>query len=118
MKHLQAYFFRQILWPFIVALAALTGLAILTQSLASISLLVEEQRGLYIFVYVTVLAMPQLLSLVIPIALFISVTYALHRLHTESERIKARKKQLKLDAKKAAKAGSSVAARRKWGTAA
>jgi len=89
MKHLQAYFFRQILWPFIVALAALTGLAILTQSLASISLLVEEQRGLYIFVYVTVLAMPQLLSLVIPIALFISVTYALHRLHTESELVVA-----------------------------
>lgn len=85
MKHLQRYFFRQIMWPFIVALAALTGLAILTQSLASISLLVDDKRGLFVFVYVTVLALPQLLSLVIPIALFIAVTYAMHRLHTESE---------------------------------
>jgi len=89
MKQLQAYFFRQTLWPFIVASAALAGLAILTQSLASISLLVEEQRGLFIFVYVTALTLPQLLSLVIPIALFIAVVYTLHRLRTDSELVVA-----------------------------
>lgn len=85
MTHLQRYFFRQVFWPLIVAGAALTGLALLTQSLSSISLLVDEHQGALLFLYVTLLALPQLLSLVLPIALFIAVIYALHRLHTESE---------------------------------
>lgn len=89
MTHLQRYFFRQALWPLIVAGAALTGLALLTQSLSSISLLIEESRGAFLFFYVTALALPQLVSLIIPIALFIGIIYTLHRLHTESELVVA-----------------------------
>lgn len=89
MTHLQRYFFQQVFWPLVVATAALTGLALLTQSLSSISLLVDENRGAFLFFYVTILALPQLLSLVLPIALFIAIIYALHRLHTESELVVA-----------------------------
>ena len=35
---LQRYFFNQLLWPFITAIAAFAGLALLTQSLSNVDL--------------------------------------------------------------------------------
>jgi len=89
MTLIQNYLFRQMLWPFLIVTIALAGLALLTQSLSSISLLVEEGRGAGLFFYITLLALPQLISLLLPIALFIAALYALHRLQSDSELIVA-----------------------------
>ena len=81
----QRYAFRQALWPFLTAMAALTGLAVLTQSLSNIDLIADQGETALIFIWITVLALPQLIALLIPIAVFLACAAALNRLMTDSE---------------------------------
>lgn len=85
MKLFQRYAFRQAFMPFLTALAALTGLAILTQSLSNLSLVASRGETLLVFLWVTVLAVPQILALLMPIAVFIACAAALNRMMSESE---------------------------------
>ncbi len=85
MSLLQRYFWRQALWPLLITLGALTTLAILTQSLSTLDLIVENRQSALTFFYVTLLAVPQLISIILPIAVFISALYALNRLNADSE---------------------------------
>ena len=81
----QRYAFRQALWPFITAMAALTGLAVLTQSLSNIDLIADQGETALIFAWITLLALPQLVALIIPVAVFLAVMSALNRLTGDSE---------------------------------
>lgn len=85
MKLFQRYAFRQAQWPFIVTLAALTGLAILTQSLSNINLVADRGETLFVFLWVTILAVPQVVALLMPMAVFIACAIALNRMMSESE---------------------------------
>jgi lipopolysaccharide export system permease protein len=89
MTALQAYFFRQIIGPLSAILAGLTAVAILTQGLAQLDLIVDERRSGFVFIWVTLLAVPQLLSLVLPLALFFAVLYAINRMYGDQEIIVA-----------------------------
>lgn len=89
MRNLQRYIFGQLLAPLILSCAALTTLALLTQSLANVSLIVDEGESLLLVLRITLLTMPQLMGLVLPIALFIALAHSLHRLHTDSELVVA-----------------------------
>jgi len=81
----QRYLFRQALWPFLTAIAALAGLALLTQSLSNIGLIAERGETAAVFAYITVLAVPQLVALLFPIAVFLACVSALNRLMSDSE---------------------------------
>ena len=81
----QRYTFRQALWPFLGAMAALTGLAVLTQSLSNLDLMAERGETALVLITITVLAMPQVIALLLPIALFLAVAIALNRLTSDSE---------------------------------
>jgi len=85
MKLFQRYAFRQALWPFLTTLAALTGLAILTQSLSNLNLVADRGETLLVFLWVTILAVPQIVALLLPIAVFIACAGALNRMMSESE---------------------------------
>lgn len=85
MKLFQEYLFRQALWPFLATIAALSGLAILTQSLSNFDLVSDQRETAFAFVWITLLAMPQLIALLLPIAVFISVSIATNRLMSDSE---------------------------------
>ena len=85
MTSLQAYLFRQILGPLLGILLGLAIVAILTQSLTQIDIIVDQQRSAFAFAWVTMLAVPQLLGLVLPLAVFFAVVYALNRLQGDSE---------------------------------
>lgn len=85
MKLFQRYAFRQAQWPFLVTLTALTGLAILTQSLSNINLVADRGETLFVFLWVTILAVPQVVALLMPIAVFIACAIALNRMMSESE---------------------------------
>ena len=85
MQHLQRYLFLQLLVPLAVASAALAGLAILTQTLAQLSLLVDEGETFLLVLKIVLLTLPQLLAIVLPVALFIAVVQGLHRMHMDSE---------------------------------
>ena len=81
----QRYIFRQLLVPFVTAAAAFAGLAILTQSLTNIDLISDYRETAFIFIKVTLLALPQLIALLSPFALFIAALAGLNRMTTESE---------------------------------
>lgn len=57
----------------------------MTQTLQRIDILIENGSGLLMFIWLSVLIIPSLLSVIIPFALFGAALYALHRLHTDSE---------------------------------
>lgn len=81
----QRYFFNQLLWPFVVAVAAFAGLALLTQSLSNVDLISGYSQTTFTFLKVTVLALPHLTGLLVPLALFVAVLSTLNRLTGDSE---------------------------------
>lgn len=85
MNTISAYVFRQALGPLLAILGALAAIAILTQGLNQLDIIVTNRRAGFAFAYVTILALPQLISLILPMAVFIAVVYALNRMHSESE---------------------------------
>jgi len=89
MKLLQRYIFSQAFLPAVLALSALALLALLTQSLQTLDLIVENQQSAATFFLITFLALPQLLSVITPLAVFMASIYTLNRLTNDSELIVA-----------------------------
>ena len=85
MNTFSAYVFRQVMIPLLAVLGALAAIALLTQGLNQLDLIVSNRRAGLAFAWVTLLAMPQLISLILPLAVFFAVLYALNRMHRESE---------------------------------
>jgi lipopolysaccharide export system permease protein len=81
----QRYMFRQLLMPFVTAAVAFAGLALLTQSLSNIDFISNYRETAFTFIKVTFLALPQLIALLSPFALFIAVLAGLSRLFSDSE---------------------------------
>ena len=90
MMLVQKYIGQQVLKPFIVSLLALTLLALLTQSLQTIDLITENNQSASTFFYITLLAMPKLLTIIMPISLFLSILYSLNRIAMDGELIIAK----------------------------
>jgi|SRR6185295_4005711 len=72
---------------FIAALSTLTGMVWLTQILRRFDLLTSQGQTIWIFFTITGLALPTLILLTAPIALFLAVTYTLNKLNSDSELI-------------------------------
>ncbi len=85
MPLIDRYLFRQLLGPTVLATAALTAVALLSQSLSALDIIVSQRQSALVFAKVTILALPQLLNMVLPIAVFVAALVALNRLHTEQE---------------------------------
>lgn len=85
MRLIDRYLLRQLLGPVALATLALTSVALLSQSLAGLDLIVNQRQSALVFLKVTLLYMPQLINLILPIAVFVAALVALNRLHTEQE---------------------------------
>jgi lipopolysaccharide export system permease protein len=85
MPLIDRYLLRQLLGPTVLATLALTAVALLSQSLSALDIIVSQRQSALVFAKVTVLAMPQLLNMVLPIAVFVAALVSLNRLHTEQE---------------------------------
>ncbi|HEV2532919.1 LPS export ABC transporter permease LptF [Phenylobacterium sp.] len=85
MRLIDRYLLRQLLGPTVLATAALTAVAMLSQSLSALDLMVNQRQSALVFLQVTLLAMPQLINMVLPVAVFVAALVALNRLHTEQE---------------------------------
>lgn len=85
MGKLQAYLLGQIVGPLIAILCGLLVVAVLTQGLTRLDIIVDQRQSGVAFLWVTLLAMPQVVGLVLPLALFCAVAYAINRLLTENE---------------------------------
>ena len=76
---------RPLLGPVVLAPQALVGVALLSQSLSGLDLIVNQRQSALVFLRITLLAMPRLVNMVLPIAVFVAALVALNRLHTEQE---------------------------------
>ncbi len=85
MRLIDRYLLGQLLGPTLWAILALSMLALLSQSLSALDLIVSQRQSALVFAKITLLAMPQLINMVLPIALFVAALVALNRLHTEQE---------------------------------
>ncbi len=85
MTLIQGYLFRQLLLPVAAACSALVGIGVLSQSLEQLEFVVERGQSLWLMLKLTLLAVPQLLGVVLPIGLFVGALVALSRLQREQE---------------------------------
>lgn len=85
MTLIQRYLFRQLSLPVVAACASLTGIGILSQSLDQLEVIVERGQSVWVMVKLTLLALPQLLAVILPIGLFVGALIALTRMQREQE---------------------------------
>ena len=85
MRLIERYLFHQLLGPTLLATAALSGIALLSQSLSGLDILVDQRQSPLMFLKITLLAMPQLIVMILPVAVLVAALTVLNRLHTEHE---------------------------------
>ncbi|MEJ8573364.1 LPS export ABC transporter permease LptF [Microbaculum marinum] len=79
------YIFRIAAGAFVISLLVLTGVVWVTQALKEIDLLTTQGQTLWLFMYMTVLALPALVMVIAPVGLFIACLYTLNRINADSE---------------------------------
>src|SRR5215467_11034929 len=85
LPRLSNYVLRQLAGPIGLFCFLLTGVIWLSQSLRLLDLVINRGQSAPTFVYLTVMMLPQLLVIILPIAFFGGALYGLHRLNVESE---------------------------------
>lgn len=85
MSGFQRYLFRNVLRTLTAIVGGLALITLLTTGLQQINLIVENRQSMLIYLWVSVLAAPQIVSLLMPIALFIATAAALNVAHRENE---------------------------------
>ena len=87
MGRLDRYILITVGGAFIAALSTLTGMVWLTQILRRFDLVTSQGQTILMFFTVTGLALPTLVQLTAPMALFLAITYTLNKLNGDSELI-------------------------------
>lgn len=82
---LSRYLVRLTFTPFAIATVVLTGIIWLTQALQLLDVVIAQGQGSGTFFLLTLLVLPTVLAIVLPIALFFGVLFALHKAYTDSE---------------------------------
>ena len=85
MTLIHRYLFRQISRPVLAACASLVGIALLSQSLDQLEIIVVRGQSALTMLKLTLLAVPQVLAVIIPIGVFVGALIALTRLQREQE---------------------------------
>ncbi|MDA1099336.1 MAG: LPS export ABC transporter permease LptF [Proteobacteria bacterium] len=85
MHRLQRYILGQLAGPFVFFLLSLTGVIWLTQSLRFVDLIINKGLSAAYFAQLTLLILPSVLTIILPIALFAAVLYVYHSLDGDSE---------------------------------
>ena len=85
MSGVPRYILWQLLGPTVFVTVTLTGVIWLTQSLRFLDLIINRGLSAGDFFYLTLLLLPKILVLLLPISLFSATVYIYHRLKTDSE---------------------------------
>jgi lipopolysaccharide export system permease protein len=85
MRRLSVYILKQLIGPVVLFTFLMTAVIWLTQALHYLDLIINRGQSATTFAYLTMLIVPSLLVLILPLAFFFGALYALSRLNTESE---------------------------------
>lgn len=81
------YMFRQVTSAFLMILLSLTAIVWIATALKQLTLLTSQGQDAFVFIKMTLLAIPNLMALIAPIALLIAALHTLNRLNGDSELI-------------------------------
>src|SRR5262249_48486964 len=82
---IDGYIGKMTLMSFLIVLVSLTGVIWITQALRNIDLMTSQGQTILVFLGISGLAIPLLVSIIAPIALLVAVMHSLNRLGTDSE---------------------------------
>jgi len=85
MRILDRYLLKMLAKPFLASLSGLIGVIWVTQSLKQFTLVTTQGQSFFTFLKVTILALPTILAILAPVALFIAVLHTFNRLNADSE---------------------------------
>jgi lipopolysaccharide export system permease protein len=85
MSRLSIYLFKQMIGPTALFAFLLTCVLWLTQSLRLLDMIINRGQSAATFTYLTLLILPALLVIILPIAFFVGSLYALSKLQNDSE---------------------------------
>ncbi|MDE1939195.1 MAG: LPS export ABC transporter permease LptF [Alphaproteobacteria bacterium] len=85
MPRLSFYVLKQLIGPVALFAFLMTCVVWLTQALRLLDLVINRGQSAPTFVYLTILVLPSLLVIILPIAFFAGTLYALSKLNTDSE---------------------------------
>jgi lipopolysaccharide export system permease protein len=85
MPRLSFYILKQLIGPVLLFAFLMTCVIWLTQSLKLLDLVINRGQSIPTFLYLTVMILPNLLVIILPLAFFFGTLYALHRMSNESE---------------------------------
>jgi lipopolysaccharide export system permease protein len=85
MPQLSTYVLRQLAGPIALFSFLLTSVIWLSQSLRLLDLVINRGQSAPTFVYLTLLILPGLLVIILPLAYFFGTLYGLHKLNADSE---------------------------------
>jgi lipopolysaccharide export system permease protein len=85
LPRLSIYVLGQMIGPTLLFAFLLTAVIWLTQSLRLLDLVINRGQSAPTFLYLTLLLVPSLLVIILPIAYFAGTLFALHKLNTDSE---------------------------------
>jgi len=85
LPRLSNYVLSQLAGPIALFSFLLTGVVWLSQSLRLLDLVINRGQSAPTFVYLTLLVLPSLLVIILPIAFFAGALYGLHKLNADSE---------------------------------
>ncbi|MEL6268092.1 MAG: LptF/LptG family permease, partial [Pseudomonadota bacterium] len=85
MSRLDRYVYRQLLGPFAFFVLVFTGIIWLSQSLRIIETVVNNGQSALVFLEFTILLLPRVMTVVLPVAAFAGTLYAINRLYGDSE---------------------------------
>jgi len=87
MKGYTRYILQSLTGPLLIITGTLTAVIWLTQSVRYIDMIINRGLGLPTFLYLSILIIPSLISIILPISLFIAVIYTYNKLIMSSELI-------------------------------
>ena len=84
---LSRYVFRQASGAVLLILLSLTGVVWIALALRQLNLVTSQGQDTWLFIKMTLLALPNLMALIAPVALLVAAIHVLNRLNSDSELI-------------------------------
>ncbi len=77
--------FRQVFQAVVIIVGSLVLMALLAQGLSRTDLILENRQSALTYLYIVVLGSPQIVALLMPLAIFVGAVWSLNRIHKDSE---------------------------------
>ena len=87
LRHYNRYMLKLLVWPMVLIVFCLTGIIWLTQALRFIDFIINRGLSVWDFFNITLLLVPGLLVIILPVSLFVAVIFCYSRLAGDSELI-------------------------------